>query len=140
MRRAGFLSQQIANLAKWKRGKAITMGLFLKLALLLVLVLLTLQIYHQSRLVENKMKGFDPFEILGLTPGSTLREVKKAYRYSLSDLESWRYSTTPIATKETQKHRPSSSSSPRAMSASPIKPKPPTASSTATPMEPAHLE
>jgi preprotein translocase subunit Sec63 len=80
MQNTGFLQQQIHNLAAKKRREAITLSFFLRMALVVVLALLTLHVYHRSRAAENKMKGFDPFEILGLAPGASLREVKKAYR------------------------------------------------------------
>jgi energy-converting hydrogenase Eha subunit F len=57
----GYLQKQVENLAKLKRGKVFTKAFFLKLAVLVILALLTLNIYHQSQQVENKMKGFDPF-------------------------------------------------------------------------------
>jgi len=78
--RTTFLQQQLDNLAAKKRKEAISPGFFLRFGLVAVFVFLTLHVYERSKAAENKMKGFDPFEILGLTPGASLREVKKAYR------------------------------------------------------------
>ena len=39
-----------------------------------------MMIYDESRKTENKLKGFDPYDILGVQKSATLREIKKAYR------------------------------------------------------------
>lgn len=46
----------------------------------MVLTLLFKVIYDISSQTQNKLKGFDPFEILGIPKDATLRDVKKAYR------------------------------------------------------------
>lgn len=37
-------------------------------------------VYSESKKAENKLKGFDPYEILGLNQDASLRDIKKAYR------------------------------------------------------------
>jgi preprotein translocase subunit Sec63 len=80
MRAAGFLERQLENLGRKKRREALGVGFFVKVGVVVVAAVLTAVVYEKSRATENKMKGFDPFEILGLSAGATLREVKKAYR------------------------------------------------------------
>ena len=45
-----------------------------------VLVLLIKVIFDFASQNENKLKGFDPFEILGVPKDASLRDIKKAYR------------------------------------------------------------
>jgi preprotein translocase subunit Sec63 len=78
--RTGRLNKQLVNLAALKRRKVFTLRFFLKIAVIGALVGLTIGVFEQSRRAENKMKGFDPYEILGLSRSATLRDVKKAYR------------------------------------------------------------
>lgn len=52
-----------------------------KTLILIVLIILTIYIYELAANAENKLKGFDPYEILGVTKEATLKEIKKSYRY-----------------------------------------------------------
>jgi hypothetical protein len=81
IRRAGFLDEKLAALTAYKKGQAITGFFFAKLVVAAVLAVGIIGIYSVAQSNDKKMKGFDPFEILGLEAGATLRDVKKAYRY-----------------------------------------------------------
>ena len=52
----------------------------INLAVFVVLVLLIKVIFDFASQNENKLKGFDPFEILGVPKDASLRDIKKAYR------------------------------------------------------------
>lgn len=70
----------LKNLEQLKRKQVFNLSLLGKLLLFAILVGLVTWVYFESSQGTNKMKGFDPFEILGVKQGATLREIKKAYR------------------------------------------------------------
>ncbi|XP_066591579.1 translocation protein SEC63 homolog [Prorops nasuta] len=59
----------------WKETKA----LFVKFLIILGWIILLLLAYKVSQF-DYEMTNFDPYEILGISPGSSQGEIKKAYR------------------------------------------------------------
>ncbi len=55
-------------------------GFLIKVVVFVVLALLFKVIFDFASRNENKLKGFDPFEILGVPRDAPLRDIKKAYR------------------------------------------------------------
>jgi DnaJ-class molecular chaperone len=47
---------------------------------LLAVCVLFMMVFTEGNKAEHKLKGFDPYDILGLDQNATLREIKKAYR------------------------------------------------------------
>jgi translocation protein SEC63 len=62
------------------RGKIINFGLFGKIMLLIACLGMIVWIYQLSISNSNSLKGFDPYQILGVNKDASLREIKKAYR------------------------------------------------------------
>lgn len=78
---AGFLDKKLAALSAYKKSQAITLSFFVKVIVAGLLAVGIVGIYFIAVNNDKKMKGFDPFEILGLESGATMRDVKKAFRY-----------------------------------------------------------
>lgn len=93
------------------------MAFLVKIIVLAVLAFLIFIVYTESNKAENKMKGFDAFEILGLSRGATLRDVKKAYRYVPINAGNLQLSTTLIKTWEILMPRPNLSAFQRVLNA-----------------------
>lgn len=68
------------NCQSERRKKLITKGFFVRILLLLIVCGLFYVVYQESARAENKLKGFDPYEILEVDKNATLREIKKSYR------------------------------------------------------------
>ena len=66
IRGVGFLDEKLAALTAYKKSQAITLSFFVKLAVAALLVVGIIGIYAVAQNNDKKMKGFDPFEILGL--------------------------------------------------------------------------
>ena len=61
-----FLDDKLAALSAYKRSQAITVNFFVKLIVAALLAVGIVGIYTIAQNNDKKMKGFDPFEILGL--------------------------------------------------------------------------
>ena len=71
---------KLNNIRSSKKRKFLNQGFFIKLGVFVLCTFAFMMIYDESRKTENKLKGFDPYDILGVDKGATLREIKKAYR------------------------------------------------------------
>lgn len=76
------------------------------MALIVLFAVIWWQAYDKIESSGNQLKGFDPYELLGVEYDAPIDRVKKAYRYdSVDHLGNWQWSFIPIGIPIILRHR-----------------------------------
>lgn len=81
LKKCGLYTKQISNEAVLLKKQHLTSGFWIMSTLLASFIIIIGVLVFFIGTHQTQMIGFDPHEILGVSPDATVNQIKKAYRY-----------------------------------------------------------